>query len=126
MAEQLLDIARRLDASPKYCLREDGNTFVLELVPGGRVWCTADTPINVASVPQRSPFRYPDCAPLPGYCKPGLACPLEAKGAVQRMGCARWPGLHLSQNERRRLYIGQDNSALLQGICTVRERMIIA
>ncbi len=59
IADQLLDIARRLDASPKYCLREDGNTFVLELVPAGRVRYTADKPINVASVPQRSPFRYP-------------------------------------------------------------------
>ena len=58
IADQLLDIARRLDASPKYCLREDGNTFVLELVPTGRVRYTADKPINVASVPQRSPFRY--------------------------------------------------------------------
>lgn len=59
IAEQLLDIARRLDGPPKYCLREDGNTFVLELVPVGRVRYTADKPINVASVPQRSPFRYP-------------------------------------------------------------------
>jgi DNA adenine methylase len=59
IADQLLDIARRLDSSPKYCLREDGNTFVLELVPAGRVRYTADKPINVASVPQRSPFRYP-------------------------------------------------------------------
>ncbi len=59
IAEQLLAIARRLDASPKYCLREDGNTFVLELVPVRRVKYTADKPINVASVPQRSPFRYP-------------------------------------------------------------------
>jgi hypothetical protein len=37
IADQLLDIAWRLDASPKYRLREDGNTFVLELVPAGRV-----------------------------------------------------------------------------------------
>ena len=59
MADQLLDIARRLDASPKYCLREDGNTFVLELVPARRVRYTAEKPVNVASVPQRSPFRYP-------------------------------------------------------------------
>lgn len=59
IAEQLLEIARRLDTSPKYCLREDGNTFVLELVPVTRVKYTADKPINVASVPQRSPFRYP-------------------------------------------------------------------
>ncbi len=59
IADQLLDIARRMDASPKYCLREDGNSFVLELVPAGRVNYTPNKPINVASVPQRSPFRYP-------------------------------------------------------------------
>jgi DNA adenine methylase len=54
-----LDIARRLDVSPNYCLREDGDSFVLEIVPAKRVRYTADKPINVASVPQRSPFRYP-------------------------------------------------------------------
>lgn len=59
IADQLLDIARRLDVSPKYCLREDGNSFVLELVPARRVRYTAEKPVNVASVPQRSPFRYP-------------------------------------------------------------------
>jgi DNA adenine methylase len=58
IADQLLDIARRLDLSPKYCLREDGNSFVLELVPARRVRYTAEKPVNVASVPQRSPFRY--------------------------------------------------------------------
>ncbi|HEV2392014.1 MAG TPA: DNA adenine methylase [Verrucomicrobiae bacterium] len=59
IAEDLLDIARRLDVAPKYCLREDANSFVLELVPARRVRYTADKPANVASVPQRSPFRYP-------------------------------------------------------------------
>jgi len=59
IADQLLDIARRLDVSPNYCLREDGDSFVLEIVPAKRVRYTADKPINVASVPQRSPFRYP-------------------------------------------------------------------
>jgi DNA adenine methylase len=59
IADDLLDIARRLDVSPTYCLREDGNSFVLELVQAKRVRYTADRPINVASVPQRSPFRYP-------------------------------------------------------------------
>ena len=59
IAENLLDIARRLDASTGCCLREEANGFVLELVPVGRVRYTADKPVNVASVPQRSPFRYP-------------------------------------------------------------------
>jgi DNA adenine methylase len=59
IADDLLDIARRLDVAPKYWLREDTSGFVLELVPAKRVRYTADKPINVASVPQRSPFRYP-------------------------------------------------------------------
>ena len=59
IADQLLDIARRLDVSPKYCLREDGDTFVLEMLPARRVRYTVEKPVNVASVPQRSPFRYP-------------------------------------------------------------------
>lgn len=40
-------------------LREDTNTLVLEVVPPKRVSYTSDKPINVSSVPQRSPFRYP-------------------------------------------------------------------
>jgi DNA adenine methylase len=59
IADHLLDIAHRLDESPKYCLREDANGFVLELVQANRVRYTSDKPINVACVPQRSPFRYP-------------------------------------------------------------------
>jgi len=59
MADQLLEIAHRLDAAPDYCLREEENAFVLELVPVERVRYTADKPVNVGSVPQRSPFRYP-------------------------------------------------------------------
>jgi DNA adenine methylase len=59
IADHLLDIAHRLDVAPKYCLREDANGFVLELVQAKRVRYTADKPVNVASVPQRSPFRYP-------------------------------------------------------------------
>lgn len=59
VAEDLLRIARRLDESRSYGLREDGNSLVLELVPVKRVSYTATKPINVASVPQRSPFRYP-------------------------------------------------------------------
>jgi DNA adenine methylase len=59
IADHLLDIAHRLDVAPKYCLREDANGFVLELVQAKRVRYTAEKPVNVASVPQRSPFRYP-------------------------------------------------------------------
>lgn len=59
VAEDLLRIARRLDQSKSYALREDTNTLVLEVVPMKRVSYKSDKPVNVASVPQRSPFRYP-------------------------------------------------------------------
>jgi DNA adenine methylase len=59
VAEDLLRIAKRLDDSRSYELREETNTFVLEVVPTKRVSYTSDKPINVSSVPQRSPFRYP-------------------------------------------------------------------
>lgn len=59
VAGDLLRIARRLDESKSYALREDTNTLVLEVVPTKRVSYTSKKPINVSSVPQRSPFRYP-------------------------------------------------------------------
>ncbi len=48
-----------MDAASGYRLRKEGNAIVLELVPGEHVRYAADQPANVASVPQRSPFRYP-------------------------------------------------------------------
>jgi DNA adenine methylase len=59
MADQLLQIARRLDASRSYCVREEPGALVLELRQTRTVHYTADKPVNVSSVPQRSPFRYP-------------------------------------------------------------------
>lgn len=59
VVDDLLRIARRLDESKSYALREDSNTLVLEVVPTGRVSYTSAKPVNVSSVPQRSPFRYP-------------------------------------------------------------------
>jgi DNA adenine methylase len=59
MADDLVRIARRLDESKSYALREDANTLVLEVLPTRRVSYTLNKPINVSSVPQRSPFRYP-------------------------------------------------------------------
>jgi len=59
IADDLLDIARRLDESGGYRVREEPNGFYLEVLPTRRVRYKADRPINVASVPQRSPFRYP-------------------------------------------------------------------
>jgi len=59
MADDLLQIAHRLDASKGFTLREDGNTLVLEFLEPKRVTYSAKKPVNVSSVPQRSPFRYP-------------------------------------------------------------------
>jgi DNA adenine methylase len=59
MADQLLHLARRLDSSGGFRLREESNALVLDLVPARKVEYAADQPINVSSVPQRSPFRYP-------------------------------------------------------------------
>jgi DNA adenine methylase len=59
LADDLVRIARRLDESKGYALREDTNTLVLEVVPAKRVSYTSSAPVNVSSVPQRSPFRYP-------------------------------------------------------------------
>lgn len=58
-ADDLLEIARRLDGSRSYSLRDEAGSLVLELAPARTVSYKADKPINVASVPQRSPFRYP-------------------------------------------------------------------
>ena len=59
VAADLLRTARRLDESKSYALREDTNTLVFEVVPAKRISYTSKNPINVSSVPQRSPFRYP-------------------------------------------------------------------
>jgi len=59
MANELLEIARLLDASASFSVREEPAGLFLEVAPTRRVRYSADTPINVASVPQRSPFRYP-------------------------------------------------------------------
>lgn len=59
VADDLLRIARRLDESKSYVVREDTNTLVLEVVPTKRISYRSTMPVNVSSVPQRSPFRYP-------------------------------------------------------------------
>ncbi|HEU6447539.1 MAG TPA: DNA adenine methylase [Verrucomicrobiae bacterium] len=59
MADDLLQIAQRLDASRSYSLRDEIGSLVLELAPAKTVSYKSTKPINVASVPQRSPFRYP-------------------------------------------------------------------
>jgi DNA adenine methylase len=59
IAEDILRIAQKLDTNGAYSFREEANALVLEFPPARRVSYSSDTPINVASVPQRSPFRYP-------------------------------------------------------------------
>jgi len=59
LAEDLLHIARQIDGSASYRVREDGNSLILEMLPMKKASYSAKKPVNVASVPQRSPFRYP-------------------------------------------------------------------
>lgn len=59
IANDLLDIARRLDESGSFRVREEPDGLFLQVLPARRVQYQADQPVNVASVPQRSPFRYP-------------------------------------------------------------------
>jgi DNA adenine methylase len=59
IADDLLKIARRLDAARGFRVREERDALVLELRQARSVRYTADKPVNVSSVPQRSPFRYP-------------------------------------------------------------------
>src|ERR1039457_1339107 len=59
MADDLLRIARRMDESRSYALRDESSGLVLELMPAKHVSYKSGQPVNVSSVPQRSPFRYP-------------------------------------------------------------------
>ena len=57
IADEVLAVAEALDRK-RAKVREDGSTYVLESEPEGKPLNTSK-PVNVASVPQRSPFRYP-------------------------------------------------------------------
>ena len=60
MADQLLDIAKRIDEAGASVLREEVNSLVLEFPAKAKlVRYETRKPVNIASVPQRSPFRYP-------------------------------------------------------------------
>jgi DNA adenine methylase len=59
VASELLKIARRLDISGKFRIREEPGVLILEFTSPRKVNYSATKPVNVASVPQRSPFRYP-------------------------------------------------------------------
>lgn len=58
-ADDLMLLARRMDESSSYRIQEEGDHLILETLPVRKVTYSAKNPVNVASVPQRSPFRYP-------------------------------------------------------------------
>jgi len=58
LADEILTVAWDLDSKRANRIRENGGVFVLESEPAPRALYT-DRPVNVSSVPQRSPFRYP-------------------------------------------------------------------
>lgn len=58
LADDVMTYARGLDSTRADQVREDGANYTLEARPTNRPLCT-EKPVNVASVPQRSPFRYP-------------------------------------------------------------------
>lgn len=58
--DQLMLLARKLDEAESSVIREEEGSLVFELVaPRQSVRYEMHRPVNVASVPQRSPFRYP-------------------------------------------------------------------
>lgn len=59
-ADDLIRVARFIDSGDSFRVKEDAGVFTLELAPAkSPKTYNAGKPINVASVPQRSPFRYP-------------------------------------------------------------------
>ncbi len=63
LADAVLEIAKRIDETDGCMLREEPFTSLFpdleSNLPGVKVSYKAVKPVNVASVPQRSPFRYP-------------------------------------------------------------------
>lgn len=58
-SNQLMRIAQFIDSGDGFEIHEDGATFTLELKTHKTKAYSSRKPVNVASVPQRSPFRYP-------------------------------------------------------------------
>ena len=58
-APRLLELARRWDAGDRSVVQELEGTLKLEALPRKSVKYSVDRPVNVSSIPQRSPFRYP-------------------------------------------------------------------
>ena len=58
MADQLLKIASLWDQAGEFRMREDEGRWLIEMPPQPKKYDT-EKQVNVASVPMRSPFRYP-------------------------------------------------------------------
>ena len=58
-APRLLELARRWDSGDRSVVQELEGTLELEALPRKSVKYSVDRPVNVSSIPQRSPFRYP-------------------------------------------------------------------
>lgn len=58
-APRLLELARRWDSGDRSVVQELEGTLELEALPRKSVKYSLDRPVNVSSIPQRSPFRYP-------------------------------------------------------------------
>ena len=58
-APRLLELARRWDAGDRSVVNELEGTLELEALARKSVKYSVDRPVNVSSIPQRSPFRYP-------------------------------------------------------------------
>lgn len=60
LADKLVEIARRMDDAGSIVVHEESHSMTLEFPTARReVRYEMHRPVNVASVPQRSPFRYP-------------------------------------------------------------------
>lgn len=59
IARDVLDIARQLDKAGKFRIRKESDAIIIQLDTPADVRYNARNPVNVASIPQRSPFRYP-------------------------------------------------------------------
>ncbi len=60
IAATLIDIARKLDAAESLVMREENGNLILDFDQTATVpEQDLSRPVNVSSVPQRSPFRYP-------------------------------------------------------------------
>jgi len=59
IADELLEIAQQLDDQRSLRVRSEPSRLILEATPSEDAIYSSSEPVNVASVPQRSPFRYP-------------------------------------------------------------------